>query len=758
MWQRLLLACALLLLVPTTPSWSFVIHEGVSWPQALTGKTKLWLDEAGDATVDWVASSDPSAVGFQPLAHAGDNGRGASGKRWLLLDLSNEQTRPLALVLTPGTRNASRIDYFLLRANAREHHITGDAVRLPHANGHDRLQGLAFTLAPQERVRILARVESTRPVQLSPRLYTQDTFEKSERQTALWDGLLFGGLALLGWGALMIAVLTPSLSFVPMSALCFGIALYEATVRGYGKLYLWPESTVWAANSATTVGQGSVALLLIFILGITRQERIPLPCRKTLTALVVATLLVIGMQWVGLQSWAAQLIVPLTMARSFTLLLVAVLLLKRRTPTARIILLTGMFIAGHAMLRLATWSNLLPNMLVDAGLAEPTTDPVVALTGLALNVGVLAAWIIEIGKQRRQARDELVSMKQQESQRLKEQVALQTDALNRSLQYAQEENRRKTEMLGYIGHDLRAPLATIVGHARRLAGRGGKEEQDHVQAIERSADYQLSLINEILEYAKYELKPLEVQPSPTPLARLLTDVGRHARSLGSQQGNQYTFQALTPLPSLISVDAKRLQQTLLNLISNAAKFTRSGTIGLTVSATDDRGRNGDGQILVFTISDTGCGITPGQQSRMFLAFEQGDAPSGGVGLGLHIAQRIIAQMGGELTLQSKPGQGSEFSFTLPVRRLSDSTFQTLADEPPAPEHESADSPIALPPVELRVDLAKYARDGQLSEIEEWLAKQARRHPAYARYFEEVEAALQELAFERIEAMAVHGLR
>lgn len=759
----LIFSFALIALVsPLSHAARLDITADTQWPVEGSQQARVLFEEGRPLRFDEFAAFHEGPIpGFVPLTHEAATGS-TQAARWLLLDVAASPDHAVSLVLSPGSNNAGRIDYHVWRQGAWSQHTTGDAVSLTAPRSYDRIHGLAFKLKAGEHARILARLESARPLHLKPKLHLSEEFEAHERRKALWDGVLFGGLLLLAWGGLMIALLTQNPHFGVMAALSLSTALYEASVRGYGKLYLWPESVLWASRSTSTFGLGCMTLFLVFVLGIAHRERLHLPCRKPLTVLAFITFLMIGMVWTGLQAQAMAMVPFVVVAHTVTIFITAALLLKNGTPGGRVILSIGVFVLAHAVLRLLTWNNLLPSFVSSAGVDDPTTDPVIALLGLCLNVSILCVWIIEVGRQRGQARDELMAMKQKEGERLKEQVALQTDALNRSLQYAHEENRRKTETLSYIGHDLRAPLATIVGHARMLSGKGGTQLQEHIRAIERSADFQLSLIDEILDYSKHALKPLDVQLRPTGLKELLDDVLRQARDLSQQQGNRFECAALTPLPAWVQSDGKRLQQTLLNLISNAAKFTRRGTIRLTVDA-DLTAAAG---ALTFCISDSGRGIALDQQSRLFNAFEQGEPRQGSAGLGLHIAQRIVMNLGGKLDLRSRPGIGSEFSFTVPAKRLSDEVFELPMISSPGPGAHALEAQarpgtqeplVQAPPVELRVDLAKYARDGQLSDIEAWLAGQIRRYPEYASYISRIEQALQELDFERIEAMALEGV-
>lgn len=319
----------------------------------------------------------------------------------------------------------------------------------------------------------------------------------------------------------------------------------------------------------------------------------------------------------------------------------------------------------------------------------------------------------------------------------------------------------EAETLSYIGHDLRAPLASIVGYTRLLRQTGTPEQAEHLSAIERSASYQLTLIDEILEFATHELKPLDIQRAPVELAGLLEDVAQQAYILSLQQDNRFELRVETALPALVSTDTRRLQQVLLNLIANAAKFTRNGLIGLTVRSS----QAADEAVLEFTVSDSGPGIDPLLQPSMFEAFVQAEARPGSAGLGLYIARSIVKNLGGDLKLESRPGAGSRFSFALPVKRLSRENMAPAAlRQAPRPSQpaSAARAPAmasSMPPAEIREDLARLARAGGLSDIEDWLQRHSEAESAHphADYYDAVRAALQRLDFQRIESIAMAGI-
>ncbi|OWT60162.1 sensor histidine kinase [Candidimonas nitroreducens] len=321
--------------------------------------------------------------------------------------------------------------------------------------------------------------------------------------------------------------------------------------------------------------------------------------------------------------------------------------------------------------------------------------------------------------------------------------------------------KHEAETLSYIGHDLRAPLASIVGYTRLLRETGTPEQAEHLRAIERSASYQLTLIDEILEFATHELKPLDIQRAPVELAGLLEDVAQQAYVLSLQHDNRFELLAENALPARVSTDTRRLQQVLLNLISNAAKFTRGGLISLTVRASEGQ----DEATLEFTVADSGPGIDPQLQPSVFEAFVQAEARPGSAGLGLYIARSIVKNLGGDLRLESRPGAGSRFSFALPVKRLSRANVapnalrQAFQQPSASAQTARARDKASMPPLEVREDLARLARAGGLSDIEDWLQRhsEAESGHQHADYYEAVRTALQRLDFQRIESIALAGM-
>jgi signal transduction histidine kinase len=235
---------------------------------------------------------------------------------------------------------------------------------------------------------------------------------------------------------------------------------------------------------------------------------------------------------------------------------------------------------------------------------------------------------------------------------------------NRQLQMASE---HKSQFVSSVSHELRTPLNAIIGLTEMMvtnAARFGTEKAlEPLQRVHRAGTHLLGLINQVLDLSKIEAGKLELNPQTVQLAPLIEEVVGTARQLAEQNKNRLVVEVPENLGA-ITVDAMRLRQILLNLLSNACKFTKDGEVKLRAS----RVRNGR-YWVELSVSDTGVGMTAEQQAKLFEEFSQADATTaqrfGGTGLGLAITRKLARMMGGDVTVASEPGEGSVFTVRLP---------------------------------------------------------------------------------------------
>lgn|GEM_PF-480250 len=266
------------------------------------------------------------------------------------------------------------------------------------------------------------------------------------------------------------------------------------------------------------------------------------------------------------------------------------------------------------------------------------------------------------------------------AQHLERTVAARTAELQQSL-------RARSMLLAHIGHDLRSPLVGILDGIRQW--RSGASARDYPRLVEGSARQQLELIDELLEFSRGELTELELVEAPGYLHGFLREVEERAQLLAERQRNRLECRFAPDLPPLVKADFRRLRQVLMNLLGNAAKFTRDGRILFAVSAAPA----GPGTVrLRFAVEDTGIGLGPeDDRQRLLQPFVRGGnaAPHEGSGLGLSIVGQLLDRMGSRLRIESAPGGGSRFGFELDLAPAGEDELEPGAGEGDAGDIDGA---------------------------------------------------------------------
>jgi signal transduction histidine kinase/DNA-binding response OmpR family regulator len=276
-----------------------------------------------------------------------------------------------------------------------------------------------------------------------------------------------------------------------------------------------------------------------------------------------------------------------------------------------------------------------------------------------------------------EARDEELHMHRDH---LEDEVAARTtelvavnEALTAAKEHAEKASRAKSEFLANMSHELRTPLNAIIGYSELLQEEmeelGQQKALPDLVKINSAGKHLLGLINDVLDLSKIEAGKTQLFIENFEVRSMLDDLMSTIQPAAAEKNNTLSVECSADL-GFMDGDVVKIRQILFNLLSNACKFTKNGNIWLEVN----RHKGSDGEEIVFWIRDTGIGMTANQLSRLFQSFTQADASTtrkyGGTGLGLAISQQFCNMMGGKISVESRPGEGSAFTFQLPASKAT----------------------------------------------------------------------------------------
>jgi signal transduction histidine kinase/CheY-like chemotaxis protein len=590
---------------------------------------------------------------------------GLTGSYWFRLTVRNDTARQdwLADISVPFL---DRIDLHVLHADGRTGLLrTGDHLPMSQRPLHERNLVLPLSLPTGEPVTLLFNVENGGPVVLPLGLKTAETLAAETAEENLAFGLYFGiVLAVLLHNLLIfIALRERSHLYYVLYAATSIVTL--ANVYGYSILYLWPEHVWWANYSVPFM----IAVTGLFVLLFAREFmelRANDPRNRLLQAgaAVLGTMIVLSL--VLPFPVAVRLVYLITLPCAVGLFLLGLEQLLRGNRAARF------FMLGWAVLLVALILLLLRNFaLIPANF--------VTNYGLLIGSGLEAVLLsIALADRYHQLREESARLLAESRRELAARVEERTRDLDRAL-------RARSEFLATVSHEIRTPMNGVLGITELLVDSGlNPRQQEYAQVIRNSGNTLLAIINDVLDFSKIEAGKMTLEQVPFSITGVINSSVSIFGAEAARKQLAFVTDIDPDVPPLVLGDPVRLQQVLNNLLSNAVKFTDAGEVRLTV-------HREAGNRLTFAVADTGVGIDPATQGRLFAAFQQADQSTtrryGGTGLGLAISRQLIQLMNGSISFESDLGRGTTFYFTIPLV-VADGDSAVPAPAEPAPRRHS----------------------------------------------------------------------
>jgi signal transduction histidine kinase/DNA-binding response OmpR family regulator len=315
-------------------------------------------------------------------------------------------------------------------------------------------------------------------------------------------------------------------------------------------------------------------------------------------------------------------------------------------------------------------------------------------------------------KQVETERDNLSHSLELMSAHFEEITRTQTMALEQARDLALSASRSKSEFLANMSHEIRTPLTAIIGFSSSLADESLSESDVNLAtaSIVRNSHHLMSIINDILDLAKIEQQHFELEQIQFNLFEVLHEVEESISVQAIEKNLWLKVHYQYPLPALITTDPTWVKQVLLNLASNALKFTQQGRIDISVSYLADENK------IAISVSDTGIGIAKAQQTKIFEPFSQADTTTtrryGGTGLGLTICNKLAQLMNGKITVTSEPGQGCKFVFEFAIATVASNGLIYKAGKETTIKNSSDEPTYKIPSLRGKVLVAEDSIDTQ----------------------------------------------
>lgn len=693
--------------------------------------SQLELSERVEWLQDQSASLDPLQAMAAPdwrAATRDDLNLGVSESAvWLRLRVENrslhERTRWFAL----GSPRLEWVDFYRFAPGAPAWDETAVG-GLGRALERRPISGLVsifpVTLAAGESATLLLRVAGRTRLLMKPELWEPMSYRSREsdlivRQLAPISAVLGVVLYMLVHG-----LARRSRDMLLLAGWLCLMALYELSFDGYLYRFFFSSGGELAVRATLVLSNLCVILCAVFTLFFLRlyQQR----GWRLAYLLYIAANLVNLMRTAFGDLFAANLVTVPLLLLFFLVWPISILAAWRhRVANAGLYFVATLSLWAAIILRLLEQEGWLSSdfILSDTLTLSPSL-------GLAL-VMVFGLLRRDYGEQKayRAAQAALLKSRQDEQQRLEVLVRERTQSLQDATIAAEEAHHARGELLARVNHDLLRPVSEIVELAAPLEQAGG-QPAEYGAVIHRSATHLLGLIDDLIVEASQDGSVAEIRSQPVETQSLLAGLAFEAEGLVLAGGNEFVFHPAPDLPPRIGVDSRRLRQVLINLLDNAAKFTRAGRVEFRVDA-DSMSST---PRLIFTVRDSGPGMSESQLAVVFEPYRRAAETAGfpGLGLGLAIARHWTERMGGEIIANSAPGQGTTMRVLLPVE-LPEPCQVPPSAAPQGVAVPSREDELAVPAAELLAEASALLRLGAVSDLEDWAADLLTSQPQHAAF-------------------------
>ena len=592
---------------------------------------------------------------------------------WLKFNLKNSGIKKEEVFLSFDLPTMNDYQFYLVIDNSIVQSVSlGDLKPFSQRIIENRNFVVPFSLEQQTSATLYLRFQTHESIQIPLFLRNLQEFERHEHESTLFQGVYLGIMLIMILYNFSIYFSVKDKSFLFISLYIFSESIYQLAKSGIGFQHIWPDSPL-VNNYIIVSSIGMMTLSLsVFMYHFLQIEKHHKVIHRTLLSLIILSLTVPFVSLFSLHHSTniINLLAFLTITSGM------IITYKRYRDGLKY---AQLFVIGFAVLLFSLMLLVLNKVgIIPRNFFTENGSQIADIITVLLMSMALVQRIKFVQYQKRKAekeakkKNEELKLEKERYQQLKVQARLDEIKTKEKIVMAKAESKAKSDFLATMSHEIRTPMNGVMGMIEVLSGTNLNNEQQHyVDVIQESGNSLLKVINDILDFSKIESGKLELEMIDFDLKRLIQDCISNFSIEAKNKSIELTSRFSTSTSLLLHSDPTRIKQILLNLISNALKFTFEGSINICVSRVPNAKDINTPYLLRVEVSDTGIGISDEQKEKLFSEFSQADSSTtriyGGSGLGLAICKQLCELLGGEIGVESELEVGSSFWFTLPLR-------------------------------------------------------------------------------------------